>query len=207
MKTPFKLRNSFLESNRKNLPKTKLKRKFSAMPKIVNNNKEETISVKNNNQKYKNKNISMIRNSKNINSNEIRNKKNMPQSKHEKDFNLFSNHLEKKKKLRTNSAKNVNVYFQVDRSLNINNKKMKWHLPFKNENLLNNNFPLLNKGYDIKKKNLEKHIMNVKNILNNNIQNKIILKKDLNTLSITEQTLNSISDYKSNKKKFPVILQ
>ena len=207
MKTPFKLRNSFLESNRKNLPKTKLKRKFSAMPKIVNNNKEETISVKNNNQKYKNKNISMIRNSKNINSNEIRNKKNMPQSKHEKDFNLFSNHLEKKKKLRTNSAKNVNVYFQVDRSLNINNKKMKWYLPFKNENLLNNNFPLLNKGYDIKKKNLEKHIMNVKNILNNNIQNKIILKKDLNTLSITEQTLNSISDYKSNKKKFPVILQ
>ena len=207
MKTPFKLRNSFLESNRKNFPKTKLKRKFSAMPKIVNNNKEETNSVKNNNQKYKNKNVSTIRNSKNINSNEIRNKKNMPQSKHEKDFNLFSNHLEKKKKLRTNSAKNVNVYFQVDRSMNINNKKMKWHLPFKNENLLNNNFPLLNKGYDIKKKNLEKHIMNVKNILNNNIQNKIILKKDLNTLSITEQTLNSISDYKSNKKKFPVILQ
>jgi hypothetical protein len=37
LKTPFKLRTNLLESNKINIQKTKLKRKFSAMPKIINN--------------------------------------------------------------------------------------------------------------------------------------------------------------------------
>ena len=43
--------------------------------------------------------------------------------------------IEKKKKIRTNSAKNVDVYFQhVDRSMNVNNyKNKKW---FKKDNLI-----------------------------------------------------------------------
>ena len=94
LKTPFKLRTNLLEANKINIQKTKLKRKFSAMPKIINN------------KIYNNNNSSFIKNLKN----KIDYKKN--------EINLFVKQIEKKKKIRTNSAKNVDVYFQhVDRSI------------------------------------------------------------------------------------------
>ena len=174
MKTPFKLKNSFLDTSRTNIQKTKLKRRFSAMPKVLNKgNNEEYIWNK---MTKREKGTSIIRNLKNNNLNIIENKKK------ELDFKLFSKRIEKSKKLRTNSAKNVNMYYHaVDRSVNINNKNRKWHLPFKKENLVKNNFPLLNKGYNINNKNLkkklEKQIMDVKILLNNKEKEKIILKK------------------------------
>ena len=203
MKTPFKLKNSFLDTSRTNIQRTKLKRRFSAMPKILNkgNNEENLWNKKIN----KEKGTSIICNLKNNNLHIIQN------TKKELDFKLFSKRIEKSKKLRTNSAKNVNIYYHaVDRSVNINNKNRKWHLPFKKENLGKNNFPLLNKGYNINNKNLkkklEKQIMDVKILLNNKEKEKIILKKKTNILSVTEHTQNSISEFKNNKKNFPIIL-
>ena len=203
MKTPFKLKNSFLDTSRTNIQKTKLKRRFSAMPKVLNKgNNEEYIWNK---MTKREKGTSIIRNLKNNNLNIIENKKK------ELDFKLFSKRIEKSKKLRTNSAKNVNMYYHaVDRSVNINNKNRKWHLPFKKENLVKNNFPLLNKGYNINnktlKKKLEKQIMDVKILLNNKEKEKIILKKKTSILSVTEHTQNSISEFKNSKKNFPIIL-
>ena len=203
MKTPFKLKNSFLDTSRTNIQKTKLKRRFSAIPKVLNKgNNEEYIWNK---MTKREKGTSIIRNLKNNNLNIIENKKK------ELDFKLFSKRIEKSKKLRTNSAKNVNMYYHaVDRSVNINNKNRKWHLPFKKENLVKNNFPLLNKGYNINNKNLkkklEKQIMDVKILLNNKEKEKIILKKKTSILSVTEHTQNSISEFKNSKKNFPIIL-
>ena len=203
MKTPFKLKNSFLDTSRTNIQKTKLKRRFSAMPKVLNKgNNEEYIWNK---MTKREKGTSIIRNLKNNNLDIIQNKKK------ELDFKLFSKRIEKSKKLRTNSAKNVNMYYHaVDRSVNINNKNRKWHLPFKKENLVKNNFPLLNKGYNINNKNLkkklEKQIMDVKILLNNKEKEKIILKKKTSILSVTEHTQNSISEFKNSKKNFPIIL-
>ena len=203
MKTPFKLKNSFLDTSRTNIQRTKLKRRFSAMPKVLNKgNNEEYIWNK---MTKREKGTSIIRNLKNNNLNIIENKKK------ELDFKLFSKRIEKSKKLRTNSAKNVNMYYHaVDRSVNINNKNRKWHLPFKKENLVKNNFPLLNKGYNINNKNLkkklEKQIMDVKILLNNKEKEKIILKKKTSILSVTEHTQNSISEFKNSKKNFPIIL-
>ena len=203
MKTPFKLKNSFLDTSRTNIQKTKLKRRFSAIPKVLNKgNNEEYIWNK---MTKREKGTSIIRNLKNNNLDIIQNKKK------ELDFKLFSKRIEKSKKLRTNSAKNVNMYYHaVDRSVNINNKNRKWHLPFKKENLVKNNFPLLNKGYNINnktlKKKLEKQIMDVKILLNNEEKEKIILKKKTSILSVTEHTQNSISEFKNSKKNFPIIL-
>ena len=203
MKTPFKLKNSFLDTSRTNIQRTKLKRRFSAMPKVLNKgNNEEYIWDK---MTKREKGTSIIRNLKNNNLDIIQNKKK------ELDFKLFSKRIEKSKKLRTNSAKNVNMYYHaVDRSVNINNKNRKWHLPFKKENLVKNNFPLLNKGYNINnktlKKKLEKQIMDVKILLNNKEKEKIILKKKTSILSVTEHTQNSISEFKNSKKNFPIIL-
>ena len=203
MKTPFKLKNSFLDTSRTNIQKTKLKRRFSAIPKVLNKgNNEEYIWNK---KTKREKGTSIIRNLKNNNLNIIENKKK------ELDFKLFSKRIEKSKKLRTNSAKNVNMYYHaVDRSVNINNKNRKWHLPFKKENLVKNNFPLLNKGYNINnktlKKKLEKQIMDVKILLNNKEKEKIILKKKTSILSVTEHTQNNISEFKNSKKNFPIIL-
>ena len=203
MKTPFKLKNSFLDTSRTIIQKTKLKRRFSAMPKVLNKgNNEEYIWNK---MTKREKGTSIIRNLKNNNLDIIQNKKK------ELDFKLFSKRIEKSKKLRTNSAKNVNMYYHaVDRSVNINNKNRKWHLPFKKENLVKNNFPLLNKGYNINNKNLkkklEKQIMDVKILLNNKEKEKIILKKKTSILSVTEHTQNSISEFKNSKKNFPIIL-
>ena len=203
MKTPFKLKNSFLDTSRTNIQKTKLKRRFSAMPKVLNKgNNEEYIWNK---MTKREKGTSIIRNLKNNNLDIIQNKKK------ELDFKLFSKRIEKSKKLRTNSAKNVNMYCNhIDRSVNVINKNRKWHLPFKKENLVKNNFPLLNKGYNINnktlKKKLEKQIMDVKILLNNKEKEKIILKKKTSILSVTEHTQNSISEFKNSKKNFPIIL-
>ena len=76
--------------------------------------------------------------------------------------------------------------------------------------MVKNNFPLLNKGYNINnktlKKKLEKQIMDVKILLNNKEKEKIILKKKTSILSVTEHTQNSISEFKNSKKNFPIIL-
>ena len=204
MKTPFKLRNSFLDSNKTNIQKTKLKRRFSAMPNIL---KKEPNNL--NKKIKKEQNISVIRNLKNFNLKEIKGKEKMPETKFKNYFKLFQKQYEKKKKIRTNSAKNVNVYYHMDRSMKINNKNKKWHLPFKKENFVNHNYPFLNKEFNINNKytnkKLEKHIMDVKILLNNHNKEKIFLKKNKNILSMTEQAKNNVSGYKSCKKNFPNI--
>ena len=202
-KTPFKLKNSFLDTSRTNIQRTKLKRRFSAMPKILSKENKEEINW--NKKINKEKTNLIIRNLKNNNLKMNQNKQK------ELDFKLFSKRIEKNKKMRTNSAKNVNMYCNhIDRSVNIINKNRKWHLPFKKENLVHHNFPFLNKGYNIYNKNLnkkkEKQIMDVKILLNNKNKEKIILGKKTNILSVTEHTQNNISESKNNKKNFPIIL-
>ena len=202
-KTPFKLKNSFLDTSRTNIQRTKLKRRFSAMPKILNKENKEEINW--NKKINKEKTNLIIRNLKNNNLKMNQNKQK------ELDFKLFSKRIEKNKKMRTNSAKNVNMYCNhIDRSVNVINKNRKWHLPFKKENLVHHNFPFLNKGYNIYNKNLnkkkEKQIMDVKILLNNKNKEKIILGKKTNILSVTEHTQNNISESKNNKKNFPIIL-
>jgi hypothetical protein len=188
LKTPFKLRTNLLESNKINIQKTKLKRKFSAMPKIINN------------KIYNNNNSSFIKNFKN----KIDYKKN--------EINLFVKQIEKKKKIRTNSAKNVDVYFQhVDRSMNVNNyKNKKW---FKKDNLFfmkkgnNNN----NEQKKFLSKKIQKHIIDVKIVMNNHEKDKNTFRNNnQNLLSITEFSQNNISNnnnHKKIKKKFPIIMQ
>ena len=188
LKTPFKLRTNLLESNKINIQKTKLKRKFSAMPKIINN------------KIYNNNNSSFIKNLKN----KIDYKKN--------EINLFVKQIEKKKKIRTNSAKNVDVYFQhVDRSMNVNNyKNKKW---FKKDNLIfmkkgnNNN----NEQKKFLSKKIQKHIIDVKIVMNNHEKDKNTFRNNnQNLLSITELSQNNISNnnnHKKIKKKFPIIMQ
>ena len=203
MKTPFKLKNSFLDTSRTNIQRTKLKRRFSAMPKILNKENKEEINW--NKKINKEKTNLIIRNLKNNNLKMNQNKQK------ELDFKLFSKRIEKNKKMRTNSAKNVNMYCNhIDRSVNVINKNRKWHLPFKKENLVHHNFPFLNKGYNIYNKNLnkkkEKQIMDVKILLNNKNKEKIILGKKTNILSVSEHTQNNISESKNNKKNFPKIL-
>ena len=202
-KTPFKLKNSFLDTSRTNIQRTKLKRRFSAMPKILNKENKEEINW--NKKINKEKTNLIIRNLKNNNLKMNQNKQK------ELDFKLFSKRIEKNKKMRTNSAKNVNMYCNhIDRSVNVINKNRKWHLPFKKENLVHHNFPFLNKGYNIYNKNLnkkkEKQIMDVKILLNNKNKEKIILGKKTNILSVTEHTQNNIFESKNNKKNFPIIL-
>ena len=188
LKTPFKLRTNLLEANKINIQKTKLKRKFSAMPKIINN------------KIYNNNNSSFIKNLKN----KIDYKKN--------EINLFVKQIEKKKKIRTNSAKNVDVYFQhVDRSMNVNNyKNKKW---FKKDNLIfmkkgNNN---KNEQKKFLSKKIQKHIIDVKIVMNNREKDKNTLRNNnQNLLSITELSQNNISNnnnHKKIKKKFPIIMQ
>ena len=188
LKTPFKLRTNLLESNKINIQKTKLKRKFSAMPKIINN------------KIYNNNNSSFIKNLKN----KIDYKKN--------EINLFVKQIEKKKKIRTNSAKNVDVYFQhVDRSMNVNNyKNKKW---FKKDNLIfmkkgNNN---KNEQKKFLSKKIQKHIIDVKIVMNNHEKDKNTFRNNnQNLLSITELSQNNISNnnnHKKIKKKFPIIMQ
>ena len=188
LKTPFKLRTNLLEANKINIQKTKLKRKFSAMPKIINN------------KIYNNNNSSFIKNFKN----KIDYKKN--------EINLFVKQIEKKKKIRTNSAKNVDVYFQhVDRSMNVNNyKNKKW---FKKDNLIfmkkgnNNN----NEQKKFLSKKIQKHIIDVKIVMNNHEKDKNTFRNNnQNLLSITELSQNNISNnnnHKKIKKKFPIIMQ
>ena len=188
LKTPFKLRTNLLEANKINIQKTKLKRKFSAMPKIINN------------KIYNNNNSSFIKNFKNKNDY----KKN--------EINLFVKQIEKKKKIRTNSAKNVDVYFQhVDRSMNVNNyKNKKW---FKKDNLIfmkkgnNNN----NEQKKFLSKKIQKHIIDVKIVMNNHEKDKNTFRNNnQNLLSITELSQNNISNnnnHKKIKKKFPIIMQ
>ena len=188
LKTPFKLRTNLLESNKINIQKTKLKRKFSAMPKIINN------------KIYNNNNSSFIKNLKN----KIDYKKN--------EINLFVKQIEKKKKIRTNSAKNVDIYFQhVDRSMNVNNyKNKKW---FKKDNLIfmkkgnNNN----NEQKKFLSKKIQKHIIDVKIVMNNHEKDKNTFRNNnQNLLSITELSQNNISNnnnHKKIKKKFPIIMQ
>ena len=188
LKTPFKLRTNLLEANKINIQKTKLKRKFSAMPKIINN------------KIYNNNNSSFIKNLKN----KIDYKKN--------EINLFVKQIEKKKKIRTNSAKNVDVYFQhVDRSMNVNNyKNKKW---FKKDNLIfmkkgNNN---KNEQKKFLSKKIQKHIIDVKIVMNNHEKDKNTFRNNnQNLLSITELSQNNISNnnnHKKIKKKFPIIMQ
>ena len=183
IKTPFKLRNNFLLSSKTNIPKTKLQRKFTAIPKILKKEISKEKNIKQNILKFKN------------------------------DIKFFQQQLEKRKTVRTNSAKNVNIYLHhIDRSLNTNNKNRKWILPFKKQNLINNKYIFNNKGNKPNKnlnKNIQKNIMDVKIIScknkNKEKDKNIMIKNKTNViLSFTEQTQNDQCHKK--RKKFPIIM-
>ena len=212
--TSFKIRNRLLNSSQNNMTKNKLKKRFSAMPKIVNNynvnnnkivKKEENFFPKKMNS---DKNLLVLKNLKKNNFNVAKHNKKENEIKYKNDIKLFSDNCQKRKKIRTNSAKDVNIFFQhVERSLNNNNKIRKYHLPLKKGNLGNNNFNFLNKGnngYKNLSKKLEKNIMNVKIILHKNDKEKNFSKNKINISSIAEQTQNNEYN-QNNKKKFPVI--
>ena len=184
IKTPFKLRNNFLLSSKTNIPKTKLQRKFTAIPKILKKEISKEKNIKQNILKFKN------------------------------DIKFFQQQLEKRKTVRTNSAKNVNIYLHhIDRSLNTNNKNRKWILPFKKQNLINNKYIFNNKGNKPNKnlnKNIQKNIMDVKIIScknkNKEKDKNIMIKNKTNViLSFTEQTQNDNKCHKK-RKKFPIIM-
>ena len=156
IKTPYKLRNNFLESSKTIITKSKLNRKFSAMPKIIKNlynnpkiNKDEFIINK---KISKEQSSSSIQNLKNINfniNNGIASGQNL--LKFKDGIKFFEKQLEKRR-IRTNSAKNANIYINhIDRSMNINDKNRKWCLPFKKQNLINNKSIFYNKGNKPKK--------------------------------------------------------
>ena len=219
IKTPFKLRNNFLDSSKTIIPKTKLNRKFSAMPKIINNlnnnpkiNKEENIINK---KTSKEQSLSSIYNLKSFNFNINKNcninnvcvgNKNI--LKFKDDIRLIEKQLEKRKSIRTNSAKNVNIYLHhIDRSMNMNNKNRKWQLPFKKQNLINNKYIFYNKG-DKQNKNLNKNInnniMDVKIVSYHNKDKDKINKQNI-ILSFTEHSQNDVFCPKK-QKIFPVIM-
>ena len=184
IKTPFKLRNNFLLSSKTNIPKTKLQRKFTAIPKILKKEISKEKNIKQNILKFKN------------------------------DIKFFQQQLEKRKTVRTNSAKNVNIYLHhIDRSLNTNNKNRKWILPFKKQNLINNKYIFNNKGNKPNKnlnKNIQKNIMDVKIIScknkNKEKDKNIMIKNKTNViLSFTEQTQND-NKFHKKRKKFPIIM-
>ena len=222
IKTPFKLRNNFLDSSKTNIPKTKLTRKFSAMPKIINNNlnnnpkinKEETVINK---KTSKEQSISSLYNLKNFNFNINKNSNinnvsvgNQNILKFKNNIKLFEKQLERRKSIRTNSAKNVNIYFNhIDRSMNMNSKNRKWQLPFKKQNLINNKYIFYNKGNKPNKnlnKNLNSNIMDVKIVsYHNKDKEKDKINKQNIILSFTEHSQNDIFCHKK-QKIFPVIL-
>ena len=184
IKTPFKLRNNFLLSSKTNIPKTKLQRKFTAIPKILKKEISKEKNIKQNILKFKN------------------------------DIKFFEQQLEKRKTVRTNSAKNVNIYLHhIDRSMNTNNKNRKWILPFKKQNLINNKYIFNNKGNKPNKnlnKNIQKNIMDAKIIScknkNKEKDKNIMIKNKTNViLSFTEQTQNDNKCHKK-RKKFPIIM-
>ena len=129
--------------------------------------------------------------------------------KFKNDIKFFEKQLEKRRSIRTNSAKNVNIYLHhIDRSMNLNNKNRKWHLPYKKQNLINNKYIFYNKG---KKpdKNMNQNINDVK-IVPYNDKNKekinIKLKNKQNIcLSVTEHSQNDVFCNKK-RKIFPVIM-
>ena len=194
IKTPFKLRTNLINSNRTNIPRVKLQRRFSAIPKIINNNNIINKKI------YKDKSTSIIKNLK-----EIKIKKEI-NSKIKHDI-LFVKQIDKKKKIKMNSTKNVNVYYHMDRSMNINIKRKKWELPYKNINVKKNYIPFLNNGQKNKimnkKNNEEKNIFDNKLILNHEKEKNIIRNNKIQ-LSITEQSQNKS---KKTKRKLPEILQ
>ena len=213
IKTPFKLRNNFLESSKTIITKSKLNRKFSAMPKIIKNpynnpkmNKDEIIINK---KISKEQNISSIHNMKNFNVNK---NSNMNQNliKFKNDIKFFEKQLEKRRSIRTNSAKNVNIYLHhIDRSMNMNDKNRKWHLAFKKQNLINNKYIFYNKG-NKPNKNMNQNINDVKIVSYNNKEKEkekinIKLKNKQNIiLSITEHSQNDV--FCQKRKIFPVIM-
>ena len=213
IKTPFKLRNNFLESSKTIITKSKLNRKFSAMPKIIKNpynnpkmNKDEIIINK---KISKEQNISSIHNMKNFN---INKNSNMNQNliKFKNDIKFFEKQLEKRRSIRTNSAKNVNIYLHhIDRSMNMNDKNRKWHLAFKKQNLINNKYIFYNKG-NKPNKNMNQNINDVKIVSYNNKEKEkekinIKLKNKQNIiLSVTEHSQNDV--FCKKRKIFPVIM-
>ena len=215
IKTPFKLRNNFLDSSKTILTKNKLNRKFSAMPKIIKNshnnpkmNKDEIIINK---KISKEQSLSLIQNMKNfnynINKNSINNNQNLIKFKN--GIKFFEKHLKKRKSIRTNSAKNVNIYlYHIDRSMNLNDKNRKWHLPYKKQNLINNKYVFYNKG-NKPNKNSNQNENDVKIVSYNNKEKEKInmkLKNKQNiVLSVTEHSQNDVFCNKK-RKIFPVIM-
>ena len=222
IKTPFKLKNNnnnLLDNNNKNeIPeykhRNKLIRRFSAMPKIcqknINNNRNHEENKmksfyrgsKTNERKLKNKN-SYIKNY--IDCSKKENDKNNKIDKNDKndknDYNiLFKKQLEyKKKKFKTKSVKNTNVYF-LDKSTLFDNKDKKWKMNYNNKDK-SKDFLLMKK-----KEIIEKSLFDANLFINNEIKEHCFLNNDKKNklLSFTEQS-QKINPKKLFNKKFPKI--
>ena len=211
LNTPFKIKNNILLENNKNeIPeykyKNKLLRRFSAMSKLpkknINkmNSEESKIRIfykgsQTNGRKLKYKN-SPIKNF--IDCSKKDNDKN---DKNEIKKNIFKKQLEyKKRKSKTKSIKNTNVYF-LDKSnfSNDNNKEKKWKMNFKNNNN-HKRFPFMNNQKGI----IDKNIFEANLFINNDKKELRLLGADQNSklLSFTEQS-QKIQPKQTFNKRLP----
>ena len=221
LKTPFKIKNNkdLLDNNTKDeIPeykqRSKLIRRFSAIPRIrqknnnINKNKEESKitafykGTKTNDRKLKNKN-SYVKNYIDCSKKEI--EKNEKSDKYERnDYNIFKKQLEyKKKKFKTKSVKNTNVYF-LDKSTLIDNKEKKWKMNYNKdkdkENKKIKEFPLMKR-----KEIIEKSLFDANLFMNNETKDNYFLNNDKKNkmLSFTEQSQKN--PQKLFNKKYPQI--
>ena len=194
IKTPYKIRNNLINSSRTNIPKMKLQRRFSAVPRIVNNNNNINKKI------YKDKSTSLIKNLK-----DKKIKKELDY-KNKNDIKL-NKQYDHKKNMKMNSTKNLNVNLYIDKSININISKNKWNLPYKNINMNKNLHQLFSKRNNNKnfiKNNDEKYIINKKLLSLKHEKEKNLLKKNNILLSITEQSQKN--NNKKSKRKLPAIV-
>jgi len=207
LKTPFKFRkNNLLEKNKSdvscNIPKNKLIRRFSAMPKMPKNSLNKincegskiNLYCKENNTKETkryNQNTPI--------KNNIDHSKKENENKNKNDMNIFKKQIKhKKKKSQAKSVKSTNALFPIEKSILINNKDKKWKMQYKNYEEYKK-FPFLNR-----KEKVEKNLFDPNIILNNEIKEVGYLnnEKNIKLFSFTEQS-QKIQPNKLFNKKFP----
>ncbi len=207
LKTPFKFRkNNLLEKNKSdvscNIPKNKLIRRFSAMPKMPKNSLNKincegskiNLYCKENNTKETkryNQNTPI--------KNNIDHSKKENENKNKNDMNIFKKQIKhKKKKSQAKSVKSTNALFPIEKSILINNKDKKWKMQYKNYEEYKK-FPFLNR-----KEKVEKNLFDPNIILNNEIKEVGYLnnEKNIKLFSFTEQS-QKIQPNKLFNKKLP----
>ena len=204
METPYKLKkNNLLEKNKNNISdnKSKLMRRFSAMPKMRKNSiykmNYETNKICKLYKEEKKTGLKRQNKTSPLN-NYINFSKKENEIKNRNDMNIFKKQMDlKKSKFKNKSVKDGNSYFHIDRSMLINDKEKKWNLNYKNIKN-HNNFPFLKN----KKEKYEKNLFDANIFSNNEINDYNYLNNEKNSklLSFTEQSQKNHSKQLFNKR-------